>query len=213
MNFKKLLMKIDQRGVLLGLVGGILGSLCCITPLFLIFFGLGSASFAFSLVWYKPLFLFLSLIFTLASLFYLLKKRECYRKNTSQFRLLVLSSLTVELLTFAFTLYIFVPKAGDIIYGNFFKNDQVIAGCQLKVKLVKSDVLSNFSCVSCEASLRYRLESIKGVKSAFVDINNLEATIFYDASLFDKESIKKQNLGGYYLVFIDSAVYNNQEHC
>ena len=52
-----------NKSVKVGVIAGLLASLCCIGPIIIIFFGLGSFSFALSLSQYKPYFLILSIIF------------------------------------------------------------------------------------------------------------------------------------------------------
>lgn len=71
-----------NESVKVGVVAGVLASLCCIGPIIIIFFGLGSVSFALSVTQYKPYFLVLGIIFIgLAIILHLKRKSKTCNIN------------------------------------------------------------------------------------------------------------------------------------
>ena len=70
--------KKDKTPVIIGVVAGFIASLCCLGPVLLVLFGLGSISFALSIGKYTWLFLSLGIIFLIAALIvYFTKKKSC----------------------------------------------------------------------------------------------------------------------------------------
>lgn len=71
-------MKRDHKLLAFGAIGGFIASLCCIGPVIIVLFGLGSLSFALSIGTYSWLFISLGIIFFVTALiFYLNKKKSC----------------------------------------------------------------------------------------------------------------------------------------
>ncbi|MBI5391428.1 hypothetical protein HZB00_00335 [Candidatus Woesearchaeota archaeon] len=71
-------MKIEKKSLVIGAAGGLIASLCCLTPLAIFFFGLGGLSFALSFSKYKPLFLILGVLFVVSAVYlYYFRKNAC----------------------------------------------------------------------------------------------------------------------------------------
>ena len=70
-------MKVDKKPLKYGVFGGLIASLCCITPLVLIFFGLAGVSTALAVTKYSPYFLGGAVSFTAAGLFFHYRTKKC----------------------------------------------------------------------------------------------------------------------------------------
>lgn len=174
-------MKLNKKGVINGFVAGFISSLCCVTPIILIFLGLGTVSFAFSFVAYKTQFLLTSLFFLGISTWLFLKREKCSLFSIKA-RNFLISSLAVYLLLFFSLLYILVPTLGPKVYqARLFTQDlgDHRPSCHLEIGLVGLD-LEGLSCTSCAAAVKYALEQKKGVIKAEVDIESKKALIHYD---------------------------------
>ncbi len=175
-------MKLDYKGLTSGFWSGIVSSLCCITPMVLIFLGLGTVSFAFSFVAYKLEFLLISLFFLALTTWLFFKKEKCslFSKQAASF---LITSLTVYLLLFFGLVYGLVPALGPKIYQArlFAKDlgDDHQAACHLEIGLIGLE-LDELSCTSCAAAVKYALEQQEGIIKAEVDLKNNKALVHYD---------------------------------
>lgn len=70
-------VKKEKAPWIFGLVGGLIGSLCCVGPLVIFFFGLGSISAALSIGKYTPFFITAAVVFIGIAFFIHLKQRNC----------------------------------------------------------------------------------------------------------------------------------------
>jgi mercuric ion transport protein len=69
-------MNEEKTPWILGIVGGTIASLCCIGPLVIFFFGVGSISTALSIGKYTPFFLAAAIIFMGIAFYFHLKKKK-----------------------------------------------------------------------------------------------------------------------------------------
>lgn len=171
----------NKKGLSSGFIAGLISSLCCITPMVLIFLGLGTVSFAFSFVAYKLEFLLISLFFLSLTTWLFFKREKCslFSKQAGSF---LITSLTVYLLLFFGLVYGLVPTLGPKIYqARLFTKDlgDHQASCHLEIGLIGLE-LDELSCTSCAAAVKYALEQQPGVIKTEVDLKNNKALVHYD---------------------------------
>lgn len=174
--------RIDKKGGLIGILAGLLASLCCITPVVLIFLGLGSVSFAFSFIGLKAYFLIASLILLGIAFYIHLQQKKCgiWTGLKSPF---TLTALGFYLILFIGSLYLVLPWVGSYVFEKKLSLTNNVPphppSChlQLKVALKSFDALT---CTSCEAALKYQLEQNQGVYVAEVDLSSSQALVHYD---------------------------------
>lgn len=185
------MFKLDKRGTVIGALGGLIASLCCVTPLVLIFFGLGSASFALSFVAYKPYFLAASFVFLGLTFWFFIKKKKCYvdpRQKTT----FVLTALVLHLTLFFGSLYLLLPLVGPKVFEAKLFAPKEESGhtpsCHLILKLKNLDP-TKIACTSCEAAIRFALEQKDGVVEVEVDLIENEALVHYDGKVITSPEI------------------------
>lgn len=185
------MFKLDKKGTVTGVLGGLIASLCCITPLVLIFFGLGGASFALSFVAYKPHFLAASLAFLGLAFWFFIKKKKCY-VGSRQKTTFVLTALVLHLTLFFGSLYFLLPLVGPKVFeAKLFANKETsdhTPSCHLTLKLKNLDP-TKIACASCAAAIRFALEQKEGVVEAEVNPSGSEALVHYDGKVITSEEI------------------------
>ena len=183
--------KFSKRGGLIGIFSGLIASLCCITPLVLIFLGLGSVSFAFSFIGLKSYFLLASLLFLSVSFFFYLRKQKCgiIAGLKSPF---ILTALAIHLVLFIGSFYLLLPFVGPYVFEKRLSLMRDVPShspsCHLQLKVTQKS-LNALTCTSCEAALRYSLEQNLGVVIAEVDLNNSEVLVHYNKKEISPEKI------------------------
>ena len=180
------------KGILTGIISGLIASFCCLTPVVLIFFGLGSVSFAFSFIHFKVYFLLLSWVFILFAFILYWRRRSCAWHQALRSRF-VISTVFLHLLIFLVSFYLFLPYVGGWVFRQRLFNQKVNLEdkrrCWLVLQVRKKD-LNTLSCASCEAALRYQLEQEKGILEVEVNFQK-ESKIYYDQQQITSEEILK----------------------
>lgn len=175
----------------MGFLSGIIASLCCITPVVLIFLGLGSVSFAFSFIAFKGYFLLASLLFLGLGFWWHIRKKKCSVRQGLKSGF-ALTALTVHLILFIASFYLLLPVVGSWVFEKKLSLEQEIPkhppSCHLQLK-VSSKSFNALNCTSCEAALKYQLEKNSGVYSAQVDLSQSKALIHYN-----KEEVSSQDI-------------------
>ncbi|MCP6718183.1 MAG: cation transporter [Patescibacteria group bacterium] len=200
--------KVDKKGGVIGALTGLLASLCCITPIVLIFLGLGSVSFAFSFIKLKPYFLLTSTLLLGIAFFIHFRQRKCGIRAgiKSPF---VLTALTVHLVLFVGSLYFLLPIVSPYVFEKrlFSTRDTPLhpPSCHLQLEIV-SKSFNALTCVSCEASLKYSLEKNSGVYAAEVDLSNSQTLVHYN-----KEEVSSREI--LEAVPVDFEVKNKVDLC
>ena len=105
-----------------GVLSALTASLCCVGPLVLVFFGVGSASTALAIGYRKPYFLTLGL-FVMGLSFSRLYKKSCHNKHFSKKQQLILfgSSFLIALLIYYLLIYVLTPLIAPSIYQLRFE--------------------------------------------------------------------------------------------
>lgn len=190
MNWKKI--KINWSGIFTGFLGGIIASLCCLTPLVLILLGLGSASFAFSFISLKPYFLLASLVFLGLAFWFHFRKKACSVGSFIK-KPYIITALSAHLVIFLVSLYLLLPTVGSFVFEKKLFSDQTedhSPSCHL-VLGVASEAFNALSCTSCEAALKYKLEQQKGIVSAEVNLVKEKVNVHYDKQKISDQEIVK----------------------
>src|SRR3989338_444414 len=104
-----------------GAIGALIASLCCITPLVIVLFGLGSISFALSFTKYKLFFIVLGSLFVALSIFLNIKKpgTTCSidpEKIRTKKYFIIITLIVMVILYLIIQNYI-LPVLGKIVYS------------------------------------------------------------------------------------------------
>lgn len=123
---------MNKQALKMGFLPGLVATLCCLGPLFLIMLGLISASTAVSITMYSKWFLGLAIILFVGTLWFYVKKRRqivcngCQTKNQERKRIItfVAFSAVVALLTFVLVFYVVLPWLAPIVLDNFYEGNR-----------------------------------------------------------------------------------------
>lgn len=122
---------MNKQALKMGFLPGLVATLCCLGPLFLIMLGLISASTAVSITMYSKWFLGLAIILFIGTLWFYVKKRKqiicngCQTKNQERKQIItfVVFSAAVALLTFVLVFYVVIPWLAPIVLDNFYRGN------------------------------------------------------------------------------------------
>jgi len=200
-----------EEGVKGGILSGVLASLCCVGPLVLVLFGLGSVSFALSLSQYRLYFLGIGFLFMIAVIVFHLKKKNktcdlnCFSveglKRDGRFIISVVLSMGIS---YILALYVLVPTISPIIYGNVVSkttgtqsasltknavntnNDNTNTNSNLHKLVVK---ISGMTCAGCATGIQSILQSLDGISNARISYPEGIGEITYNPEVITKEEI------------------------
>lgn len=191
-----------KKGIKTGFWSGILASLCCVGPLVIVLFGLGSVSFALSLSQYRPYFLGLGFLFMIGAIFLHLNKKNktcdinCFSveglKREKKFIISVVISMAI---IYVFALYILVPAISPFIYGSLSQKTTIQTGNTVNPINENSDLrtlslkINGMTCSGCAYGIQNILESLNGVVKAKVNYPEGTGEVIYDADKITKEEI------------------------
>ena len=104
---KKTKSKIDKKPLFIGLIGGFIASLCCITPLVIVFFGLASVSTAMIFSKYGYIFFTLAIIFIIIALLLYYKKRNktCSLEDKKKNKYYVIATIIIMVIIYIILKY------------------------------------------------------------------------------------------------------------
>lgn len=111
--------KIDKKPLIIGLIGGFIAALCCITPLAIVFFGLGSVSVALGLSKYGYVFFTLGLIFIGIALwiYYKKKNKSCSLEDKKKQKYYIIATIILMVLIFIIVKYWLLNLIAPYVYG------------------------------------------------------------------------------------------------
>lgn len=192
-----------KKGVIAGFWSGILTSLCCIGPLVIILFGLGTVSFALSISQYKPYFLGLGFLFMVSVIVLHLRKKNktCdihyfSLEGLKRERHFILSIILSTVIIYVLALYVVMPTISPIIYGQSRETTSLIQtgnivnptneNSNLHILSLK---VNGMTCASCAYGIQSILESLDGVVKAKVNYPEGTASVIYDADKITKEEM------------------------
>lgn len=111
--------KEDKKLVVAGGLAGVLGALCCIGPVVIVLFGLGSVSTALAVGKYTWLFTTIALLFFGGATFLYLKKKKCCSANgiKQNWKPIAISFVLLAVLLILLKYWI-APLLARIAYGG-----------------------------------------------------------------------------------------------
>lgn len=123
---------MNRETIKSGILPGLVATLCCLGPLFLIMLGLISASTALSFTMYRKWFLALSVILFIGTVWFYLKKRRqtictgCTIKSQEWQRIaaFVIFSATTTLLVYVLVFYVILPWLAPVVFENFYRGNR-----------------------------------------------------------------------------------------
>ena len=109
-----------KKGLSIGASGALIASLCCIPPLIIVLFGLGSVSFALSFTKYKYFFVTLSIIFIILAIFLNIRKKgkTCAidPKEIKRKKFFIIITIITMVTFYIIMQYFILPFLGRLIY-------------------------------------------------------------------------------------------------
>ena len=180
----------NRKAFRTGIIGGIIASLCCISPIVIILLGLGSVSFALSFSKYKIYFLAASFIFVItASALYLREKSKHCKinlfskegiKREKNFFIIV---ATIMIAIYFSMNYVISPQISSLIFSSYQKENS-----SENLRLLTLQI-SGLTCPGCATGLEYLFRSLDGVIRARVYFPSGKAEVVYDQTKITKEKI------------------------
>lgn len=196
-----------KEGVTKGIFGGFLSSLCCVGPLIVILFGLGSVSFALSISKYRPYFLGIGFLFMVGTIALHLKKKNkccdvnCFSvKGLKKERNFIVSVIISMIVFYVLALYVLVPAVSPMVYSNAVAKEQQInqkviegvgnSNTGLNKNLNKLDLkINGMTCTGCAAGIQNILLSLEGVVYAKISFYEKTGEVIYNPDKITKEEI------------------------
>lgn len=171
----------------LGLVGAVLASTCCATPVLLVTLGLATSSLL--LAWFnlKPIFLALAAVFLVGGLAWTLvrSRRAC---STSGYRRRLWVYPLVAVLSFGIGYWLLMNVATPQLYARVYASDRaavarsaaVVEPGGRVVALRRATFKIYMGCEGCASMLRTVFLGLPGVHAAAIDIHHRTASVLYD---------------------------------
>ena len=191
-----------KEGVKDGAISGILASLCCIGPLVVVLFGLGSISFALSISQYRPYFLGLGFLFMIGAIFLHLNKKSktcgmnCLSiEGIKKEKIFLISTILSMVVIYILAIYVLVPAISPTIYNSMIQNPIVQAGSTLNQINENLDLrildlkISGMTCTGCSSGIQSILQSLDGVVEAKVSYSEGNGEVKYNPKKITKEQI------------------------
>ena len=191
-----------KEGVSKGIFSGFLASLCCIGPLVIVLFGLGSISFALSISQYRPYFLGLGILFMIGAIFLHLNKKNktceinCFSveglKKEKKFLISIIISMVI---IYIFAIYVLVPLISPTIYNGMAQKTATQSGDLLNQINENSDLrvlnlkINGMTCTGCASGLQSILQGLEGVIEAKVSYSKGIGQVIYNPKIITKEQI------------------------
>lgn len=181
--------KHKTEAVGIGVVSGIIASICCLGPVFIVLLGLSSLSAALSITQYQPYFLVLSIIFMAGAIWvYLRKKNQGHcdlhviRRNKSFIAVVVIATLSF----YVVSLYFIMPAVTPYIYGNVGGNSNPQPASSLRKVTLR---IYGMTCPSCAEAVESLIKQKDGVLR--VNVNYFQGTgeVVYDPAKITTEEI------------------------
>jgi len=117
-NIKNKTMKKDNKPVLIAIGAGFIASLCCLSPVLLVAFGLSGVSFALSTGKYGWFFLSLGTLFLVVALFLYYRKKKCHSvSEIKQHWKQILLAFIIMVATLLIIKYWLATYLAKLVYG------------------------------------------------------------------------------------------------
>ena len=184
-------MKDRFKGFFSGLIGGLIATACCITPLLFLLLGLGSIGLAASMGAYKMFFIFTGLLFIILTLanHIRMKAKKCACSSIQMLKQeskLILSAFASFFVIFGILNFILLPYITATISASDDISVKTVKTASLKQLKLKID---GMTCEGCAVVIESILENVKGVIDANVSFAKGTAIVLYDPSLTNPKQI------------------------
>ncbi len=165
-------------------IAAILASVCCIGPLILVGFGIGSLTFFSQFNELRLFLIIISLLLIISAFYFAYRKREvkcedgsCKIESAGKW-----NKISVWLAAIFVAGFIAFPYFGfDTPGQNKLPVNPGFQTVELKI--------NNMDCEACARGLENQLKNLKGVKSAEINYSKEEGKVLYDAAITDKKKL------------------------
>ncbi|WP_234573478.1 mercuric transport protein MerTP [Rhodohalobacter sp. 614A] len=177
----------DTKWMGAGLFAAFLASLCCVTPVAAFLAGISGVASTFSWIEpFRPFLIGITVLLVGFAWYQKLKPRwdpECACEENPSFWqtkgfLSIITVLTALLLAFPYYSEAFFPK----------QNQQVVYVQKSQVQTITLDI-EGMTCTGCEATVKNAASSVDGVLEADASYDTRKATVKYDKSKTNRETI------------------------
>jgi copper chaperone CopZ len=186
--------KKEYKSFKVGIIAGLIASLCCISPIIIVLFGLGTVSFALSFTQYKIYFLLAAFIFTLLATILYLRQRSkacninCFSKEGIKREKNFLITVAAIMVAVYFSMtYIISPQISSFLYSSLQKSSEQKAAIN-NLRLLTLQI-NGLTCPGCAVGLEYYFGYLDGVVKAKVYYPSGKAEVFYDPAKITKDKI------------------------
>ena len=177
------------RGLFSGSAGGMISSICCITPLVLLLLGIGNLSLAATMGAYRIYFILAGLVFVSLSMAYHIRRKMRYCgcsgiQILKQESRLIFTAFASFFIIFGLINFIVLPFVTAKITGKpegFAEKDSQLRQLELRI--------DGMTCDGCAVAIESALRNVNGVLQADVSYANGSAVIIYDPSLISLKEI------------------------
>ncbi len=166
-------------------ITALLSSLCCVGPLVLVGFGIGSTAFFSEFNSLRPYLIGIAIIFIAPAFYLVYKKREvkcedgsCKFQSASKW-----NKVAVWFAVFAVFFFISFPYFGFDTSAAKNNNKQYENFTRVKLKI------NNMDCEACARGLETQLKNVDGVKEAKINFLEGNGTVEYDSLTVNKMNL------------------------
>ncbi|MDP7260715.1 MAG: heavy-metal-associated domain-containing protein [archaeon] len=194
MSDKEIEIQVDKQSLKSGIFGGLIASMCCISPLVIVMFSLGSVTFALAIATYKIWFIVAGALFSGTVILYQLQKRNsCNIKGIKRNKSLIITAFLTFAVVYSISIYGIVPVVAPLV----FESGGVELDKESGELYEMTFTVGELNCASCESGIKWYLENqVDGVFSAEVTPSGA-VKVIYDSETIDAEGI------------IESEVFDN----
>lgn len=193
------------------IITAVLASVCCIGPLILVGFGIGSVAFFSRFDVYRPYLIAIALILIIPAFYLAYRKREvkcedgsCKIEGAGKWNKISVWFAAILVAGFIFFPYLgFASTASNQFNSNpnFWHSHGFTKTVELKI--------NNMDCEACALGLQSQLKNINGVKDVKVNYSKANAKINYDPSKVNASKFVKVLTESGYPAKLENIKSNN----
>ncbi|HIK01856.1 TPA: hypothetical protein H1008_01965 [archaeon] len=186
MSDKEIEVQVDKQSLKSGIFGGLIASMCCISPLVIVILGIGSVTFALAIATYQTWFIAAGALFAGTSIWYQLRrKNSCNIKGIKRNKALIISAAVIFIAVYSIAIYGIVPFAAPLVFDSSGTELGQESGELYEMTFTVGDL----NCASCESGIKWYLENeVRGVFNAEVTSSGA-IKVIYDSDTIDAEGI------------------------
>lgn len=180
-----------RKAVGIGIGSGMIASLCCLGPAFIVLLGLTSLSVALSLTQFQPYFLASSLIFMVGIIWLYLRKKNqgrCDLHVVKRNKNFIGIAFLVMVVFYVTALYVVMPAVTPYIYGAV--DSSASTNLQSSENLRRANLkIYGMTCPSCADAVESLIRQNDGIVSVSVDYFQGTGEVVYDPTKVTLEEI------------------------